>query len=77
MAFTITTGDGVVSGQECRERAEAYDRHLSELRKQLATYQGCYLDAKRLEVEQTHEKWLLANQAFFEAEMSRFTAKGV
>jgi hypothetical protein len=64
-----------VSGQDCRERAEAYDRHLSQLRRQLATYQGDYLHAKRLEVEQTHDKWLLANQALFEAEMSRLTGK--
>ncbi len=75
MTSTFTARDGVVSGQDCRERAEAYDRHLSRLRRQLATYQGEYLQAKRLEVEQTHEKWLLANQALFEAEMRRLTAR--
>ena len=57
--------------EACRARAEAYDRHLADLRRKLATYQGGYLQAVRVEVEETHCRWLLANQDLFAAELSR------
>jgi hypothetical protein len=75
VTITTTTGDEVMSGQDYRERAEAYDRHLSQLRRQIATYQGGYLHAKRLEAERIHDQWLLANQALFEAEMRHLAGK--
>ncbi len=69
MQQTRSVGDGALRRGACRDRADAYDGHLAVLRRKLATYQGGYLLAARLEVERTHEQWLLANQALYEAEM--------
>jgi hypothetical protein len=67
----LATGEGSGQGATCRERAEGYDRHLATLRRKLATFQGGYLQAVRREAEQTHDKWLLANQDVFAEELRR------
>jgi|GEM_PF-2557508 len=57
--------------EACRARADAYERHLTDLRQKLATYEGGYPQAVRMEAEEVHCRWLLANQDLFAAVLSR------
>ena len=67
-------GEGTIVGVPGRIRAKAYDQHLAVLRRKRSTYQGGYLHAVQQEAEETHCKWLLANQEAFAEEVRLISA---
>ena len=64
------TSEAIGHVEACRARADAYERHLTDLRQRFAASEGGYPQAVRMEAEEVHCRWLLANQDLFAAVLS-------